>query len=77
MLTVKEAALRLGVSVALVYDLCSARQLRHSRIGLGRGKIVISEEAVCEYLARRECGPEPAKQAPARRKIVLHHLEMP
>jgi len=65
------------VSAGLVYGLCTARQLRHSRIGLGRGKIIISEEAVKEYLARRESGPEPPAAAPAPRKIVLHHLEMP
>lgn len=39
-LTVKQAAKRMGVSVATVYPLCANRCLRHTRIGLGRGKIV-------------------------------------
>ena len=45
-MTVKQASVRLGVSSATVYGLCAARQLRYSRVGLGRGKIVISEEAI-------------------------------
>jgi hypothetical protein len=40
----------MGVSSAIVYALCTARQLRHSRVGLGRGKIVIAEEAVAEEI---------------------------
>lgn len=78
MLTVKEAAVRLGVSEQTVYGLCSARMLRHSRIGLGRGKIVISDEAIAEYLRGREVGPEQPKPPPIpRRKIRLDHLALP
>ena len=51
MLTVKQAAENLGVSVALVYALCAAGKIRHERYGLGRGTIRISEEAVEEYRA--------------------------
>ena len=53
MLSVKQAANKLGVSPALVYALCSARRLGHERYGLGRGKIVIPPEALDEY--RRRC----------------------
>ena len=52
MLTVKQAADRLGISPALVYALCSARRIRHERYGLGRGKIVIPGEALDEYRNR-------------------------
>ncbi len=37
MLTVKEAAGRLGVSASLVYNLCARNRIAHERHGLGRG----------------------------------------
>jgi excisionase family DNA binding protein len=83
MLTVKEAATRIGISSATVYALCTARQLRHSRVGLGRGKIVISDEAVAEYLRVRESGPAQLEPPPVplqRRKsqtLRLEHLRLP
>lgn len=51
-MTVKEAAKALRLSAATVYALCAARKLRHQRVGVGRGKILISPDAVTEYLAR-------------------------
>jgi excisionase family DNA binding protein len=62
MFTVRQAAERLNCSVAIVYQLCGKRLLRHARIGLGRGKIVIPEDAITEYLKSREVstvGPTP------------------
>lgn len=50
MLTVREAAPRLRVSQNTVYALCSARKLRHVRVGLGRGKVLIPEDAIDEFL---------------------------
>jgi excisionase family DNA binding protein len=50
--TVKEAAAKLRLSAASVYALCAARKLRHQRVGVGRGKIVIPHDAIDEYLAR-------------------------
>ena len=73
-MNVREAAIRLGVSPALVYALCAARRLRHSRVGLGRGKIVISEEAIAEYLRGREVGPVP-RGPPAPRQFK--HVRIP
>lgn len=52
MLTVREAADRLGVSQALIYALVSARKIRHQRHGLRRGAIRIPEDALAEYQAR-------------------------
>lgn len=52
MLTVTKAAERLGISPALVYALCAARKIRHERHGLGRGKIIITDEALEEYRKR-------------------------
>lgn len=48
-MTVKEAAVRLGVSAATVYQLCAARRIRHERHGLGRGTIKIPDDALDEY----------------------------
>ena len=52
LLTVKEAAVELRVSAATVYALCSARKLRHQRVGVGRGKILVPPDAVTEYLSK-------------------------
>jgi excisionase family DNA binding protein len=49
LLTVKQAAEKLGVSVSLIYGLCAAKKLRHARHGLGRGTIRIPEDAIEEY----------------------------
>lgn len=65
---VRRAAEKLGVSMQIVYLLCARRKLRHSRVGLGRGKIVISDEAVTEYLKSREVGPQDAAPTPVRRR---------
>ncbi|WP_168218903.1 helix-turn-helix domain-containing protein [Limnoglobus roseus] len=51
-LTVKEAATCLRLSPAAVYGLCAAKLLRHQRVGVGRGKILIPPDAIDEYLAR-------------------------
>ncbi|WZO97230.1 helix-turn-helix domain-containing protein [Isosphaeraceae bacterium EP7] len=51
-LTVKEAAPMLRLSEASVYALCSSKRLRHQRVGVGRGKILIPPDALDEYLAK-------------------------
>lgn len=48
--TVKQAAERLHVSIATVYQLCAERKLAHHRIGVGRGTIRISEEDLTAFL---------------------------
>ena len=73
MLTVKADAERLGISQSLVYDLVASRRLRFCRVGNGRGRIRISEDAIGEYLARCTFGPQekstPTRvEAPARLK---------
>ena len=49
---VKEAAEYLRVSQALVYALLASKRIRHERHGLGRGKILIPEDALDEYRER-------------------------
>lgn len=51
-LTVKEAAEELRCSPATVYSLCAAKKLRHVRVGVGRGKILVPADAIAEYLAK-------------------------
>lgn len=70
-LTVKEAAPQLRLSVASVYALCAGRKLRHQRVGVGRGKIVIPADAIDEYLAKgtvKSIEAHPAALLSASRK---------
>lgn len=76
LLTVREAAERLGISTGLVYGLCARKRLRHERYGLGRGIIKIPEDAIDEFRRSVSVGehdeqvPEPKPPAP----IKLKHL---
>lgn len=72
MLTVKQAAGRLYVSVQTVYGLCAAGRLRHCRIGLGCGAIRINEAAVAEFLREAEVAPAPPRPAAAARGQFKH-----
>jgi excisionase family DNA binding protein len=58
-LDVKQAAARLLVSTMTVYRLCDAGKIRHYRVGIGRGRVVIPEEAFAEFLAGAEDRPPP------------------
>lgn len=72
MLTVSQAAERLGVSKEVVYQLCSKDHaaIKHLRIGGARATIRIPEDAIEDYIARvtieptthagREPDPPPA-----------------
>jgi excisionase family DNA binding protein len=62
--SVAEAAKELGVSAGTVYALCAARKLRHERIGLGRGRIRIPEDAIQEYRRSVTVGVELAASVP-------------
>jgi excisionase family DNA binding protein len=79
MFTIKQAATRMGVSDDTVRGLCKGKRLRHIRVGLGRGKIVIPDDAIAEYLAAHTVGveaaaaPSPQKQRP----VTLKHLRLP
>ena len=79
MLTVAQAAEKLGVKPGLIYSLCTGRRLRHVRLGNGRGVLRIPEEALEEYVrsvtvnAQTGTAPSPA---PARRGVKLKHLRL-
>ena len=78
MLTVKEAAEQLRLSATTVYGLCQQKLLRHERLGLGRGKILIPEDALVEYRRRQtvqiQTGGLP--KSAARPKRVFRHIQV-
>lgn len=77
LLTVKQTAERLGVSPSLVYSLIAARKLRFVRIGNGRGRIKVSEDAIGEYLARCTFeAKEEKEEKPLPERIKLKHLRL-
>jgi excisionase family DNA binding protein len=50
-LTVKQVAERLGVSISFVYAECSAGRLKHRRLGANKRMIRVTEEQLADYLA--------------------------
>lgn len=54
---VRQVAERLQIAEATVYQLCATRQLRHFRVGTGRGTIRIREEDLDEFLGRAAVQP--------------------
>jgi excisionase family DNA binding protein len=81
-MTVKEVAVRCGVSVALVYAWIERKQLPHYRLGRGRrGKIVVEEADLVVFLATRKVEalppPIPAPQPPRPLpKPTFQHLKV-
>jgi excisionase family DNA binding protein len=73
LLTVKEAASRLGISTATAYLLCDRRRpaIRHHRLGTTGETIRIPEDALAEYLARSTVAPAavPGPEATPRRPL--------
>lgn len=67
LLTVAEVAGRLRVSPKTVYDLCGRGLIRTTRVGLGRGRVLISESALAEFRVE-------AEKRGARGDVSLHHL---
>jgi excisionase family DNA binding protein len=78
MLSVKQAAERIGVSEALVYEWCSSGMLTHFRLGAHgkRGSIRIAEVDLDAFLAARREGGWHLVAPPSQksRPLVLKHL---
>jgi excisionase family DNA binding protein len=72
LLSVRQAAARLGVSQSLVYGLISSRKLRFARIG--RGRLGIPEDAIDKYLAR--CTFDVKEEKPPASTPRLKHLRL-
>jgi len=66
MLSVREAARAMGVSPALVYQLCAEGMLPHYRLGGRgrRGKIVIDPAELDAYFRARRVEPEAPPHPP-------------
>jgi excisionase family DNA binding protein len=75
LLSVREAASLLGVSADTIYGLCSAKRLRHERVGLRHGRIRIPEEAIEEYRRGATVGVEEAVEPPPP-PIRLRHVSL-
>jgi excisionase family DNA binding protein len=74
LLTVKQSADRLGVSPGLVYSLVAGHKLRFVRVGNGRGRIRIPEDAIDEYVNRATVAPRDEQPPPGR--LRLKHLRL-
>ena len=68
-LTVKETAERLKLSVGCVYQLLAERRLPHLRIGCGRGAIRIREEDLSAFLDGCRVQQHP-------RQVALKHIRL-
>lgn len=60
-LTVKQAAVALGLSAQSVYALLRRRMLGHLRVGPDRGKILIPRAELDAYVNRCRVGPPAAR----------------
>jgi excisionase family DNA binding protein len=81
MLTPRDAAKRIGVSVSLVYAWVEARLIPHYRAGLkGRGgKILIAESDLQAFWdsLKVEAAPRERRTPPAlKTKVKFKHLKM-
>ncbi len=77
MLSVKAAAALLGISPSLVYSLVAGRKLRFCRVGNGRGRIRIPDDAIGEYLARCTFDAKEENPIAPSRAPQLKHLHQP
>lgn len=79
LLTVKEVAARLGVSVSTIYSLVAAGELPAHRIGVGRGTLRIRVTAIQSYLDSNQVEAKAfsnhAKERRQKRRQTLRHLK--
>jgi len=79
-LTVKAAANRIGVSVALVYHWVEAKLLTHYRAGFKgkRGKVLIEESDLLAFWDTLKVTPEPRceTKAPVKTNLKLKHITL-
>ena len=75
MMTVQQAAGRIGISASKLYQLVAGRQIGHYRVG---GRILFSDEDVASFIARCRVGViAGAPPAPDRSLLPrLKHLRI-
>lgn len=76
MLTVKQVAERLRISLSSAYQLIESLKISYHRIG---GAIRVSEEQLKEYLEdtkREREEPSPVKGKPSRPQTKLKHIKL-
>jgi excisionase family DNA binding protein len=85
LLTVKEAAQLLRVSLGCVYALCASGELPHYRLGNGQAAIRISKADLLDYMERCRSGnvserhvlPFPERESrPLPHSVFFKHLRL-
>ncbi|MEZ6033135.1 MAG: helix-turn-helix domain-containing protein [Planctomycetaceae bacterium] len=79
LMTVKEVAHFLRLSLAETYRLVNTKSLTHFRVGPGRGAIRISEQDVLAFLENRRQGREMLPRdvfSPRRNSKPLKHIQV-
>ena len=76
LLTVKQVATRLNVSVSTIYEEIRTERLSVFRIGIKGGTIRISEGALTDYLESRRDEPSIPNKPCSRAPRVLKHLKL-
>ncbi|HEX3151160.1 MAG TPA: helix-turn-helix domain-containing protein [Gemmataceae bacterium] len=74
--TVKAAALRMNVSEKTIYALCAAKKLRHVRVGVRNGKLLVPDDAIEDYLRSNTVSGAASVPAPRAAKVKLQHLRV-
>ena len=75
MLSVRQAAERMNCSPGTIYALVESKLLDHTRVGRGRGKILISESDIEAYLKARAVAPiapPPESARPTAARAFKH-----
>jgi excisionase family DNA binding protein len=70
-MTPREAAQRLETTTSTIYRLCGHELLRHVRVGVGRGSIVIRESDLAEFLDRNTVEPNGERPAKVKRPPLV------
>ncbi|MBX3420668.1 MAG: helix-turn-helix domain-containing protein [Pirellulaceae bacterium] len=76
LLTAKDLASYLGLSLPETYKLLQSGAITHYRVGPGRGAIRIRESDIESFLEKRKKGPSDLIPPPRRAKpSVLKHIK--
>ncbi|QDV74557.1 helix-turn-helix domain-containing protein [Botrimarina mediterranea] len=74
--TVRATAEKLGVSEKTVRGLIQAGRIEHHRVGLGRGVIRITDQAISDYLQSTRVGLSESSASDRQPRQRLKHLKL-